>query len=339
MIPKKEKESSARTKFIYKSGPFIQFGPFKERHADASGSIIIWFIDYKKREGGINIKFGEKPLPEMMKSQPEIPGKKKKRHEFLLTDLKPLTKYYFQIKDFSEKIYSFKTGPKTGSNEPFRFLCVADTGNTRRGGYAHSYYSDTLIAADKFYKKINDLPAFKLHIGDIVKRGTDLDGWRIYFDAEEEYCSSYPCMLTIGNHEFLNDYGGNFYYFFAQPGYYSFDYGNVHFLSINPFDGPGKSADGPVLSTGKEQYRFIKEDLKKNSGKKWIIVTIHIPILSTGDYNINEILVEQYLELFRKYKVDMVISGHDHNFDAFHLDQKALGRNTLYRKRNRRFKV
>ena len=59
-------------------------------------------------------------------------------------------------------------------------------------------------------------------------------------------------------------------------------------------------------------------------------MVIHNPVLSTGDYGSTELLVRQYLSLFRRYKVDLVISGHDHDFDSFLADGNGREGGTLF---------
>jgi len=325
------KSPSASEKFSFPAGPYIQFGPFKDNRAEStSKSMIIWYFDKKNNIKPAYLIYGRQPDLKNSKKIIEQPCIDMKRHEFQLSGLSPLTQYYYSIPLISSKIYHFHTGPGKDRTAPFRFLALGDSGNTSNGGYSYSYYSNVLRSADIFYKRINDRPAFKMHLGDIVRKGIDLKAWEVYFESERNHCSNLPCMLTLGNHEFLGDYGGNFDYFLSHPKYYSFDYGNAHFLVIHPFDGIIASADGPVVSTGKEQYKFIKEDLAKNINKKWTIVSIHIPVLSTGDYNINEILLKQFLRLFRKYRVDLVISGHDHNFDSYWLNRESEWGGTLY---------
>jgi hypothetical protein len=251
-----------------------------------------------------------------------------KRHEFHLTGLKARTQYYYQIPDWGEKIYSFRTPPAEDSPGPFRFICLGDTGDTIRGGYHFSYYRDIMRAAKKFYAERGSAPSFMIHSGDMVRTGSDLDAWHQHFTSNDS--PSFPTMMAPGNHGFLEDRGGNYRYFFHLPDYYTFDYANAHFLVIHPFDGPGTSLDGPAVATGADQYRFIRKDLEGAHGKKWTIVVMHIPILSTGDYNSNEILMAQYMELFRKHRVDLVVSGHNHDFGCFHVDEDSPWGGTLY---------
>jgi 3',5'-cyclic AMP phosphodiesterase CpdA len=319
---------SAPERFWAKIGPVMQFGPFNGRGTDAASGIAIWYFDPVQSTEPAEIRYGLEPAPERMKRAREATGDGK-RHEFHLTGLNPSSRYYYQIPGQGDTMYTFRTGPARESDEPFRFMVVGDTGNTRMGGYAHSYYRDVMRAADEFYSNIHARPAFRIHAGDAVRSGADLDAWHNYFSSYDR-TASIPCVVAPGNHEYLEDWGGNYRYFFGQPDYYSIDYGNARIISINPFDGPGTTLDGPVLASGSTQYRWVKRELARSTGARWLVVVIHNPLLSTGDYGMNELLIAQYYELFRKYRVDLVISGHDHNFDSFHVDRNTDWGGTIY---------
>ena len=115
-------------------------------------------------------------------------------------------------------------------------------------------------------------------------------------------------QIAIGNHDL--DYKSSYqqlidHYGLKKP-YYSFDYGNVHFISI--------STEHP-FEDDSSQYEFIKEDLRRaqeNILTDWIIVFMHAPMYNSADFgeNDSEDLQETYHPLFDKYGVDIVLSGH-----------------------------
>jgi len=312
---------SAAGLFWARIGPVIQFGPFHDRRADASSGMVIWYFDPVRSNAQTEIRYGMEPVPERMKRAAEAAGDGK-RHEFHLTGLAPSSRYYYQIPGWGDTIYTFRTGAVRESLEPVRFLVVGDTGNTGTGGYAHSYYRDVMRAADEYYAGNTLPPAFRIHAGDAVRTGADLDSWHSYFSSYDRI-TSIPGIVVPGNHEYLEDRGGNYRYFFGQPDYNSIDYRGVRIISINPFDGPGRTLGGPILSSGRDQFEWVKNELARSGDARWIIVAMHNPLFSTGDYGMNELLIAQYYGLFRKYKVDLVISGHDHNFDSFHFDRNS----------------
>ena len=114
--------------------------------------------------------------------------------------------------------------------------------------------------------------------------------------------------MTIGNHDSWSKFAGLYHLPNDRP-YYSFDKGNVHFLSIST------ESD---LQQNSTQYDFINTDLdiaSQNSSISWIVVLAHVPFISSETENINENEnLKTYPPLFAKYGVDVVIQAHVHNY-------------------------
>lgn len=309
------------------AGPLLTFGPFHDRRARASQGIIISYFDPFPSGEAAEIRYGTEPDQSRMTGLPEIPGDGRRR-EFHLAGLAPSRRYYYLVPALDDIIRTFVTPPAEGPGVSLRFLCVADTGNTRRSGVSRSYYGEVMRAASDWYARMHTRPSFMIHAGDIVRTGDDLEAWGVHFASFDG--GGIPVVTAPGNHDYLGDRGGNHRYIFPHPDYYSLDIGDIRVISLHPYDGPGRTLDGPVLTTGKEQYRWVKRELGRKDRKRWTVVIIHNPILSTGDYGSNELLGAQYLALFRRHGVDLVISGHDHNFDAFHVDPGAEDGGTIF---------
>jgi len=126
-----------------------------------------------------------------------------------------------------------------------------------------------------------------------------------------------PYLLTVGNHDVRDEEDENIYRdLFNLPGkeiYYSFDYGNSHFLVLN-----SEIPNEKRKITGK-QYEWLKTDLQ-TSQKSFKYVFIHRPLYTRediGHYFRNCLdkfpSARDSLEsLFEKYGVDIVFSGHEH---------------------------
>lgn len=89
--------------------------------------------------------------------------------------------------------------------------------------------------------------------------------------------------------------------------YYSFDYQNAHFLGLSS-----------ELDSGEDtgQFKFANADLakaKSNPNTDWIIVYFHQPFYS-GSGSDNTGMRDMYHPLFEKYNVDLVLTGHAHNY-------------------------
>ena len=138
----------------------------------------------------------------------------------------------------------------------------------------------------------------------------------------------YPTMLrksvlfsTRGNHEA----DANAYYnIFNLPSsgqgggvasgteaYYSFDFGNVHFICLDSF-GSDRSANSP-------QATWLRNDVAATT-RDWIIAFWHHPPYSKGSHNSDtEIELVQMRQnmtpILEEGGVDLVLSGHSHSYE------------------------
>jgi Calcineurin-like phosphoesterase len=132
--------------------------------------------------------------------------------------------------------------------------------------------------------------------------------------------------ITLGYHEVkdgvskLNQYKEAFG---LDNLYYSFDYRRVHFIvmsTLSPFN---------VTS---DQYKFIEQDLNKTSKNEdidWIVVTSYGPFYtSPSAHPAKNDIRNIYHPLFDRYGVDLVLNGHNHNYQrtypvTFNSDKKS----------------
>ena len=128
---------------------------------------------------------------------------------------------------------------------------------------------------------------------------------------------------AFGNHdatpELVNQY---LKYFNLSKTYYSFDFKNIHFFTIDT---------SIPLDANSEQYKFVQTDLEKavsNKNITWIIPFFHIPAYTTpsgervGTLNPTEhaiitsfdTLRNTYQPLFDKNGINIVLQAHAHNY-------------------------
>jgi len=131
--------------------------------------------------------------------------------------------------------------------------------------------------------------------------------------------------VIIGNHDVmsLNLLEQQLEEFELNKAYYSFDYNNIHFLMMDSESSYLPGAD-PVFSDleNTDQYRFVENDLSKvsiNPAIKWIIVMNHRQFYSSvcGEHDSCDPikkLRDAYHPLFQRYGVDILFSGHAHNY-------------------------
>ncbi|MGB7936677.1 MAG: metallophosphoesterase [Nitrososphaeraceae archaeon] len=153
-------------------------------------------------------------------------------------------------------------------------------------------------------------PEIVLALGDLSYHST-ADCW---FDMMSPIKDK--LMITLGHHDvedgqakmdqYLNSFG-------LEKPFYSYEYNKVHFLVMS-----AKS----VYYKGSEQYNFILEDLKKASENKdvnWIVVSSYgPPYTSPSEHTAFKELRDVYHPIFEKYGVDLVLSGHNHNYQRTH---------------------
>ncbi|HDM66764.1 MAG TPA: hypothetical protein ENG62_00030, partial [Thermoplasmatales archaeon] len=147
-----------------------------------------------------------------------------------------------------------------------------------------------------------------------------------------------PIYLCPGNHDgYLQTGQDGFDYWekYFGPLYYSFNYGEAHFLSINSYDWPKKLRTTfffiPLNWGGyiqDEQLQWIEEDLDSNMDANLKIMLMHHnPLWDTSHESlmgIGYVGREEILSLIQAYDVDAVFDGH------VHYDNITIWNDTLF---------
>ena len=116
---------------------------------------------------------------------------------------------------------------------------------------------------------------------------------------------------TPGNHEYHTDASGYFRYFGraagpAGRGYYSFDLGSWHIVSLN--------SERDTGATG-AQVRWLRADLTR-ARARCILAFWHRPRWSGGKYSDDGRTAPLWNALYDA-RADIVLSGHDHNYQRY----------------------
>lgn len=169
---------------------------------------------------------------------------------------------------------------------------------------------------------------------DFVVISGDLTYGQLYpFEYRNEYDLCYdmiqqfdvPTFLAPGNHDGYNrilEDGLAFWERYFGPLYYSFDYGNFHFQSINSYD-MSKFHRLTFLfiplnwggSISDEQLDWIEQDLAAHQGSNHVQFMHHNPLWETRK---DSLMLKEYinrenlLSLIKSYQVDLVLAGHVH---------------------------
>jgi predicted phosphodiesterase len=117
--------------------------------------------------------------------------------------------------------------------------------------------------------------------------------------------------ISIGNHDDISSSLLNQYmnHFGLSKQFYSFNYQNVHFVVMST---------ELTYTAGSEQYNFVNNDLSNAAADPnidWIVVLYHrVAYSSPTTHSGLPTLRDTYHPLFDKYGVDVVLQGHNHNY-------------------------
>jgi acid phosphatase type 7 len=119
-----------------------------------------------------------------------------------------------------------------------------------------------------------------------------------------------------GNHDYETEGASAYFDYFGdaagQPGkgYYSYDLGRWHIVALNSnCEEVGCAASSP-------QLWWLKADLAKNP-KTCTLAYFHYPLFSSGEYRPGIREVKPLWEALYAAEVDVVLNGHDHNYQRF----------------------
>jgi tartrate-resistant acid phosphatase type 5 len=87
-----------------------------------------------------------------------------------------------------------------------------------------------------------------------------------------------------------------------------------------PADGKEKHGRDFTLTTAEqaEQLSWLEKELQRPRTTPFLAVIAHHPVYSDGPHGDHPVLIRDWDPLFRKYRVDVYMAGHDH--DLQHLE-------------------
>jgi hypothetical protein len=220
----------------------------------------------------------------------------------LLTGLQPNTRYEYSVAGGAAK-GSFKTPP--AGPGAYRFVVYGDT-RTRHD--VHRRVVEALLR--------NGTPDFVLHTGDLVENGNDSSMWPVFFDIEKDLLRQTAFFPSLGNHE----RNSREYYDFFQvtTPYYSFDWGNGHFIVLNSDLGNAAISTRAKDQFWAEQTAWLEEDLRKSQKADFRFVFAHHPPMTAVARRQGENpQMTALMPMFEKYRVTAGFFGHDHNYQHY----------------------
>lgn len=288
-------------------GPYLQQGT-------PSGVTVRWRTDVPTES---QVRFGTN-VNQLGDSV--FDGAAKTEHELRITGLQSDTRYYYSVGSVGGTDYFFLTAPNWA--KPTRIWVLGDSGtaNVNARAVRDAYYDFADLRHTDLW----------LMLGDNAYGG----------GSDEEYTAAvfdiYPTMLqksvlwpALGNHETYSSPGAPPYLsIFSLPTegeaggvpsgselYYSFDYGNIHFVCLDSMT-QDRSTNGAMAI-------WLNADLFANTNE-WLIAFWHHPPYSRGSHNSDvEIeLIEMrqtFLPILEEHGVDLVLCGHSHSYERSYL--------------------
>lgn len=240
-------------------------------------------------------------------------------HSVRFRGLQPDTQYVYRVGDGANwsDWNQFRTA--AAGPAPLEFIYVGDAQND-----IFSLWSRLIRNGYSEAPKAK----FILHAGDLVNRGVVDNEWGEWHAAAGWINRSVFAVPTPGNHEYpagddkvrrLTNHWRKQFTLPANgvPGLeetnYWFDIQGVRIVSLNSNE------------RQKEQAEWLEALLAKNPNR-WTILTFHHPILSTAKGRDNKSLRELWQPIIDKYRVDMVLTGHDHTYGRSNLASGTSGR-------------
>ena len=230
-----------------------------------------------------------------------------KLNEVVLKNLKPDTKYFYEIFSDGKKLaggkdYYFVTAPDHHKKK-FSFYALGDIGAKQPRSFA-----------DESANEINKLkvrPNFGLGLGDIVyPKGESKIYDEHLFKPFEKVFRNVPFYPVLGNHDWLTDPDDNFEQEWRLPNnehFFTFEYSNTFFIGLDSRDGNFYDIDN--------QVKWLKKQLKLAKGKyDWIIVYLHHNGKSCTYKKDYQHVMDLY-EVFANSGVDLVLNGHAHTYE------------------------
>ncbi|KAF9919959.1 hypothetical protein FBU30_010335 [Linnemannia zychae] len=179
--------------------------------------------------------------------------------------------------------------------------------------------SDNQCEVKQFFKVLKAMTEhhkvdYLIHAGDAVQEYDNLDNWQTDFASPLSYFrigQTTPLIYTHGNHDY--DVQGQYHYT-GKRTWHAYTVAGVRFIVLD------SNLDR------REQDEWLVQELKSDECRKaWFrVVLVHISPYTQywekdawegkGEKHWGSFIRDRYVPLFQQYNVDLVISGHQHNY-------------------------
>lgn len=272
-------------------------------------------------------------------------------HIVILSGLTADTKYWYTIGSTTQTLQAantnyFLTLPPPNTTRKLRFLAIGDCGNnsTNQVNVKNTFLN---------YIGANNVDAMILLGDNAYNSGTDAEYQTNFFDIyKNDLLQNIKLYPAPGNHDYGNNPAntGNtgstpalsmpYHLNFTVPSagemggvpsgvknYYSFNIGDVHFISLDSY-GKDNGNTTNLYDTSGAQAAWLKADLAANT-KKWTVAYFHHPPYTktshSSDYNggageLDLVAIrERLIRILERNGVDLVLCGHSHGYERSYL--------------------
>lgn len=275
-------------------------------------------------------------------------------HTVEITGLQPYTKYYYAVGHLNTVLagadsnHYFITAPLPYTEQSIRVWATGDFGK------GNQCQIDVKQSFQDYTRGEGIDPDLWIWLGDNVYndgKDSEYQGKLFGLNGFSDVFSWMPFYPSPGNHDYgevwsqngilgipytltsISDHDGPYFDLIDVPeqaeagGYpsthevfYSYDYGNTHFLSLNSEVYAIGSSN--VLN---QMKTFIQNDLTQND-KTWTIAYWHQPPYSKGSHDSDDfyelvmsMMREEILPILESFGVDMIICGHSHVYERSYM--------------------
>jgi len=338
------KEPASNNKFSTLPPPVLTRGPYLQVGTQTS-IIIRWRTDIAENS---RVKWGTAfgTYPNIVDSATTTT-----EHIVEITGLTADTKYWYTIGSSTQTLQAtntnyFLTLPLSNTTRKLRFVALGDCGTSSAN---QVNVKNTFIN----YIGANDIDAMLLLGDNAYTTGTDAEFqtnfFNIYKDDLLKYYKLYPAP---GNHDYGNNAANTgktgatpalsmpYHLNFSVPSagqnggvasnvknYYSYNIGDVHFISLDSY-GKDDGNTTKLYDTSGAQATWLKADLAANT-KRWTIAYFHHPPYTktshSSDYNggageLDLVAIrEKFVRILERNGVDLILCGHSHGYERSYL--------------------
>lgn len=249
-------------------------------------------------------------------------------HRVVLSGLQADSRYYYRVKQNGKWLVPqaewFHTAPAAGVATPTRIWVLGDPGIPKS---TQQHVRDVARRwLEQNPRAARPLLDFILTTGDnAYPNGTNAQYHRGFFMPFGEFLKNISVWPVYGNHDARR---WAFYRIFDRPeqgelggapsqdkAYFSLDYANTHVIVLDSHHGD--------LSIGSPMMQWLEKDLLQTR-QNWTVVLFHHPPYTKGTHDSDSphdsaarmVRVREFIvPMLEQAGVDLVISGHSHNYE------------------------